>query len=400
MKTLRLLVVNPQLLYACDGGWRGDSWHDFADSLASRFGSATLLAHVQPSGGEQFDVWPLSHVTVRSLSTSSFAGLMLGLARRRTRADIMSIPRLVRAHDVVLTRIPDPLFPLVAAACRWHGVPLAVAVTGDVLRSNRLASSPQWHRRILGFAGGLAVRWIERLSMLIRTDLAFAYGEEPRRTYAGYARNVMVTREGSVPRASIVRRTTACAGPRIRIVQVAHYHRNKNVPMLLRAVRRLLERGMDIEVHLAGDRTDREVVDSIAAVAADPLFTDRIVEHGCLKRQALYELYQTSDVCTLTSRSEGWPRVLMEAASFGLPIVTTNVGGIPTFIRDGENGLLVPSDDDQALSRAIERVVTDGPLRLGLVEAGYAMASANCREAVVDEWTREIGKRVPDRRRD
>jgi len=392
----RLLIVNSQTLHRHPDGWRGDGWHDFADAIASHFKSATLLAATRMDGGDHLDVWPLQHVAVRSVAYASFVEVAGAVLDRHARQTIWQIPGLIREHDLVLTRFPEPLAPLIACCCRWYSVPLVIAVTGDIVQSHRYAASPRWSVRVAGLVLGRMVRWMEQLSMLVRADLAFVYGDTAYRTYRRFARSLSLTREATIRRDEIVVRDTACRGPRIRVLQVASYSRNKNFPMLFRAVQRLLERGRDIEVHLAGDRAETEVAAAIDAAKRHPLFRDRVIEHGYLRKKELFALYQACDIATLTSHSEGWPRVLMESASFGLPIVTTAVGGIVTFIRDGDNGLLVPSDDDEAMSRAIERVITDEALRLRLVAAGYEMARANSREEVVAAWVREIARHVPD----
>jgi glycosyltransferase involved in cell wall biosynthesis len=69
---------------------------------------------------------------------------------------------------------------------------------------------------------------------------------------------------------------------------------------------------------------------------------------------------------------DGIPNVLVEAMACALPVVTTPVSGIPELVRDGENGLLVPPDDPDALAAAILRLRGDAALRRRLGEAARA----------------------------
>ncbi len=62
----------------------------------------------------------------------------------------------------------------------------------------------------------------------------------------------------------------------------------------------------------------------------------------------------------------------MEAQSQRLPVIATNLAGIPELVTDGETGALVPPDDAPALSAAIERLLRDPGLRARMAEAGYA----------------------------
>lgn len=74
----------------------------------------------------------------------------------------------------------------------------------------------------------------------------------------------------------------------------------------------------------------------------------------------------------LPSHHEGLPMALLEAMAWGLAPVCTPVGSIPELLRHGENGLLVPPREPQALAAAIERIALDTPLRAGLGLAARA----------------------------
>jgi len=68
---------------------------------------------------------------------------------------------------------------------------------------------------------------------------------------------------------------------------------------------------------------------------------------------------------------------LLEAMAAGLPVVTTPVGGIPSLIRDGENGLLVPAGSPGALAQALGRLAADLELRGRLGEAGRRLVESD-----------------------
>jgi len=84
----------------------------------------------------------------------------------------------------------------------------------------------------------------------------------------------------------------------------------------------------------------------------------------------------------LPTLSEGTPRVLVEARANSLPVVATNVGGIPTSVTDGVDGLLVPPKNVDALADAITRIVNDGELRRALIHNGLRSA----RSLTVDRF--------------
>jgi len=86
-------------------------------------------------------------------------------------------------------------------------------------------------------------------------------------------------------------------------------------------------------------------------------------------------IFEAADVVTLPSRSEGFGRVLVEAACLEKPVVASRVGGIPEVVVDGETGILVAPDDPTALADALNRLLGDPGLRSKLGAAGRLRAT-------------------------
>ncbi len=80
------------------------------------------------------------------------------------------------------------------------------------------------------------------------------------------------------------------------------------------------------------------------------------------------------DLFLLVSRNEGMGRALVEALAFGLPVVATNVGGMPEVLQEGKAGLLLPPGDPEAIARAILRLHDDAALRGDLSRCARARA--------------------------
>jgi glycosyltransferase involved in cell wall biosynthesis len=90
---------------------------------------------------------------------------------------------------------------------------------------------------------------------------------------------------------------------------------------------------------------------------------------GPLERDA--ELAKASVFC-LPSHAEGLPMSLLEAMAAGKAAVATDVGGIPEVVRDGENGLLVPANDDARLAAALARLLGDAAARARMGQCARA----------------------------
>ena len=96
---------------------------------------------------------------------------------------------------------------------------------------------------------------------------------------------------------------------------------------------------------------------------------------GAVGRARLVELMRGADLFAFPSRYEAFGIALLEAMAAGTPAVAARVGGIPEFANDGENALLVPPDDEDALAAALTRLASDDALCERLAAGGRARAA-------------------------
>jgi glycosyltransferase involved in cell wall biosynthesis len=188
------------------------------------------------------------------------------------------------------------------------------------------------------------------------------------------------------------------AGP-VRVVLASRMLREKGVPLFVAAARALREAGVDARFLLAG------VPDPYnpGSVPVDEL--RRWHESGVVEWlghvESMHELLQTVHVvCLPTHYGEGIPKVLIEAAAAGRPIVATDVPGCREIVLEGVNGLRVPPRDVSSLAAALRRLIEDAPLRHRLGRAGRELAVrefgvASVVEATLDVYRRTLDQAVP-----
>lgn len=95
-----------------------------------------------------------------------------------------------------------------------------------------------------------------------------------------------------------------------------------------------------------------------------------------------FRLLQQADIYVLPSYNEGLPMSILEAMSWGVPVISTRVGGIPELINDGKDGILIEAGDQKALATAISHLASD-------TRARHAMGLA-ARNRVVTGYSKEI----------
>jgi colanic acid/amylovoran biosynthesis glycosyltransferase len=156
-------------------------------------------------------------------------------------------------------------------------------------------------------------------------------------------------------------------GNEIEIICVGRLVPAKGHLILLRAFSSLVQRGYDLRLRLIGDGAERREMESF--VSRQKLDASVIFE-GSLNHEQTRQKLARADIFVLASFAEGLPIALMEAMAMEIPCISTFVAGIPELIRDGLDGLLVPPSSEEALTAALERLISDPELRRGFAAAG------------------------------
>src|SRR5258705_4793639 len=136
--------------------------------------------------------------------------------------------------------------------------------------------------------------------------------------------------------------------PRFTTVVANMHHDVKDLPMFLRAARRVHECFSNAVFVLAGEGPLRSV---LYQLAIDLRIADNTVFLGDTRN--IPDLLSVSEVCVLSSKAEGFSNSILEYMAVAKPVVATDVGGAREAIRDGETGYLVASDDDQSMGERI-----------------------------------------------
>lgn len=149
----------------------------------------------------------------------------------------------------------------------------------------------------------------------------------------------------------------------------------KGLPYLIDAFAWLAQRyGDRVRLRIAGEGPEREALE--ARIAALGL-AERIELLGWLPYEDVPAFLQDLDIFVLPSTWEGFGVVAVEASSAGLPVVATDIHGIPDAVSNGTTGLLTPPADAAALARTIARLIDDPALRRRLAGNGREFVAQN-----------------------
>ena len=298
-----------------------------------------------------------------SLANQSLTGLFVGYPRQ-----VRHLMRLIRARDIDLVEV--------------HGL-LNVdgALSGRLTRRGVI-----W--QLIDSRPPLLLRWLMMPFVLLFADVIMTTGSalalqypglgsgRGRRRLATFVPPVDSPSEDALrasDRRVQVRRKLAIPNESVLIVSVGNINPQKGFEDLIEATAEAAEESPSLALRIRGaiQPGHEPYFQSLCRLATERGFPPETIasfEEGV----TVGDLLVAADVFALSSRprSEGMPTVMLEAMSFGLPIIATRVGAIEEIVEDGRTGILVPPDDAFMLRNSLRRIVSDGPERSRLGLAG------------------------------
>lgn len=331
-----------------------------------------LLEHLHASGdfevygafppGTQYDYFAslcADHVdSIGNLPSAfnlkSYIGFLFRLARQ-----IKCISKAIRDFniDLVVTPTSVLLGPLIAAGKEKKP---AVVFVRELITPARL------RKRVFKFLAG-------------RASVVVVVSKEVEREFrpASPTADVRLIYDG-VDLAGIAPRTTTTGPVRVGVIGTLLPIKGQNYFLEAAAA---LSQVKDISFYLVGqeDKGNEQYARELHSAVKRFGLEERVTFTGRLAD--IEEAYNLLDIVVIPSISEGIPLVLLESMSRGMPVVASNVGGIPEVIVEGESGFLVEAGDVGALAARIERLAVDVDLR--------AKIGVNARRRVRERFSLE-----------
>jgi glycosyltransferase involved in cell wall biosynthesis len=295
----------------------------------------------------------------------------------RLPTDLAGLARLLKRYDIRMVNCEFPVlggavFLLLKRLGLFSGKVTMTLQGADV---GRLEQSQGWTRSAWrSYLGG--------------ADAVFACSqslERRVRAVAPHARLSTIYNAADV-NAFRLERAPRTGAPK-RLLNIAKYEHKKGQDILLAAFRKLLDQGHDAHLTMIG--ADGPAFDEIQKLVAP--FEQNVRMLVDIPHADIVGYMAEADIFVLPSRAEGFPLVLVEAAASGLPLVASNVDGIPELITHGESGLMVNPDDVDALARALESVIKNDALARALAAAGQKKADEFTWERSAQKMLAQLG---------
>ena len=159
-----------------------------------------------------------------------------------------------------------------------------------------------------------------------------------------------------------------------------------NPQMAIRVAGILAKKYPDIKMVMAG--YDRGLLVELKELASGLQVLDKIEFPGYITQQQKAQYATTHDIYVCTNLIDNAPVSFIEMMAMGLPVVSTNVGGIPFLVTDAVNGLLVSPNDDEAMAAAIDSIIQNSDKGMHLAKNGLAFSKQFDAEPVMKKWAK------------
>lgn len=158
-------------------------------------------------------------------------------------------------------------------------------------------------------------------------------------------------------------RSAICEPGQKVVVHVSNFRRVKNVSHVVEVFHRILQEGISAKLLLVGDGPDRSNVEQL---------TRDLEIQGAVrflgKQDPVQEILSIADLFLLTSGSESFGLAPLEAMACGVPVVCSDVGGLPELVAGSKAGFLCPLGDIHAFAKACVKVLTDDSLHAEMAQ--------------------------------
>jgi glycosyltransferase involved in cell wall biosynthesis len=171
---------------------------------------------------------------------------------------------------------------------------------------------------------------------------------------------------------------------RPRLLSTRNFDDLYNVACTLRAFRLVQDRWPEASLTLVGGGPQETMLRRLVAALA----LENVTFTGRVHPDAIADYYDSHDIYVQTPNIDNMPTSIIEAFASGLPVVSSDAGGVPAIVTPGENGLLAAVDDHRGIASHVLRLLDDGPLAASIVENASRTADACTWRHVRQQWVR------------
>lgn len=382
---MRLLILSDGAVYKQSGKYYSeDTFLRFIQNLSEYFEDITLSIPVSNSPLKKekllfklFESWDSSNLKI--IETYPYR-TVINFYRKLPLILIKNLPLLTKAvknSDIVFLRLPAMNAFLVSLLSLFYNKPVVCYVVGS---EEEVVEKGLKYRGILKkLASNIAhLHSFIYKKIVQRSKVAFFLSGGLKTEFGSRNDNSYLMLTSLMAEKDIQVRNDTIQNDTVTLLYVGRLAHEKGLDYLIYAIANLVHEGFKVKLLIGGEGPEREKLESLSR----ELGLDTTIEFlGFIPfGKELDEIYIMSDIFVLPSFSEGAPKVLLEAMAKGLPLISTDVGGVSDIIKDEENGILIQPRSSEAIAHAVKRVTKESKLRKKLIKNGYRFVEGHTSE--------------------
>jgi len=273
-------------------------------------------------------------------------------------------------HDIIWIRTPSPLLNIIFKAKNISSKIVVSFLAGDFYKQSDILMKSKGIMYLLykWYIGN----YIEKEKSFYRShaDLLYYYSNELLDRFQEINCKKKPFRTPIISNNDIYLRDDTCKKSKIKILRVCWLLPSKGLEYLIDAIKMLKDNNYNIELNIIGGERHLGYQDVLVKYINDKDLTEEINLLGWMKNSDITEFFISHDIQVISSLSEGTPRVILEGLSKSIPLVTTNVGGINTMLKNNQDCIIVEPKNSEELKKGIELIIQDKELRKNLIKNG------------------------------
>ncbi|MCX7920931.1 MAG: glycosyltransferase family 4 protein [Clostridia bacterium] len=175
---------------------------------------------------------------------------------------------------------------------------------------------------------------------------------------------------------------------KVNILFIGRLGERKGIYDLMEAVKKIRDRNFELRLYGDGDN------EAIKDIVNKNNLNNRVVVNDWVPHTKIGQIYETADILVLPSYAEGLPMSVLEAIGKGLPVVSTDVGGIPEAVFNGRNGFIIKPGDIDALAEKMRILIDNPALREEMGRNSLAIASERFSVEKIGQQLEELYRTV------